>query len=164
MPRVTFPTPLGACAVSWGDAGLTRFELPTAAARADDLSLAVAPADIAALVARVQRHLGGEPQDFSDAHYDFALVPEFQREVLRATLAVKSGHTATYGEIAAALGQPPAVSRAVGTALGANPWPLLVPCHRIVAADGKMTGFSGPGGIKTKLRLLALEGSQLFAD
>ena len=94
--------------------------------------------------------------------YDFSRVPPFVGEVLRATLHVKSGRTATYGEIATAIGQPLAASRAVGSALGDNPWPLLIPCHRIVAADGRMTGFSGPGGVATKARLLALEGAQLL--
>lgn len=162
MARTRFPTPLGACAVAWGAQGLTGFELPEAAARPDDA--AEPPPWIAALIARVQQHLGGQLQDFSDAPYNFGLVPNFAQEVYRATLAVKAGRTTSYGAIATALGQPAAVSRAVGSALGANPWPLLVPCHRVVAADGKMTGFSGPGGIKTKLRLLALEGSELFAE
>lgn len=162
MPRATFTTALGACALTWGEAGLTGFELPKAAARDDDV--AQSPDFIAALIARVRQHLAGSPQDFSDVRFDFARVPEFPREVYHATLAVKAGQTSSYGEIAAALGYPPGTSRAVGTALGANPWPLLVPCHRIVSADGKMTGFSGPGGVKTKLRLLALEGAQLFAE
>ncbi len=162
MCRTTFPTPLGRCAVSWHEAGLTGFELPEAPVRAGDTS--EPPAAIAAIIARVQRHLAGEPQDFSDLRYDFAEVPAFDLAVLRATLAVKSGQTRSYGEIATAIGQPLAASRAVGSALGANHWPLLIPCHRIVAADGRMTGFSGPGGIKTKLRLLALEGAQLFAE
>jgi methylated-DNA-[protein]-cysteine S-methyltransferase len=162
MSRIVFDTSLGPCALSWHDAGLTGFELPVAPARGDDQT--TPPPAIAMLMARVRRHLSGEPQDFSDLDYDFDSVAEFPREVYRATLAVKSGRTASYGEIAARLGHPPAVSRAVGAALGANPWPLLVPCHRIVAADGRMTGFSGPGGIKTKLRLLALEGAQLFAE
>ncbi len=160
MPRVTFSTALGPCALAWAEAGVTRFELPAAAPRTDDAS--PPPPEIAAILARVQRHLRGEPQDFSDVRYDFARVPEFHRAVLRATLDVKSGHTATYGAIAAALGQPPGASRAVGTALGANPWPLLIPCHRIVAAGGKMTGFSGPGGVETKVKLLALEGARLL--
>jgi methylated-DNA-[protein]-cysteine S-methyltransferase len=112
----------------------------------------------------VRQHLVGKPQDFSDLPYDFTRVEKFAEGVYRSTLAVKSGQTCSYGDIAKKLGQPPAVSRAVGTALGANPWPLLVPCHRVVASDGRMTGFSGPGGIKTKLRLLALEGAQLFAE
>ena len=162
MPRTTFQTSLGRCAIAWGDAGLARFELPEAASRPDDV--ASPPPEIAAIIARVGKHLAGEPQDFAALRFDFAQTPEFQQQVYAATLAVKSGRTASYGEIAAAIGQPPAASRAVGSALGANPWPLLIPCHRIVAADGKMTGFSGPGGIKTKLRLLALEGSELFAE
>jgi methylated-DNA-[protein]-cysteine S-methyltransferase len=159
MPRTTFRTALGACALSWGDAGVTGFELPVAPGRADDC---VPPAAIAALVARVQQHLAGIPQDFTDVPYDFARIPEYHREVYRVTLAVKSGQTASYREVATVLGQPPGASRAVGAALGANPWPLLVPCHRIVSSTGKMTGFSGPGGVKTKLQLLALEGAQWF--
>ncbi len=162
MPRATFPTALGTCALSWSETGLTGFELPEVPVRGDDA--ASPPAAIAVLIARVQRHFTGELQDFSDLRYDFGRVPEFPREVYHATLAVKAGSTASYGDIAAVLGYAPGMSRAVGTALGANPWPLLVPCHRIVSADGKMTGFSGPGGVKTKLRLLALEGAQLFAE
>jgi methylated-DNA-[protein]-cysteine S-methyltransferase len=162
MPRTTFPTALGTCALSWGDAGLTGFELPEAPARADDQ--AQPPAEITGLIFRVQQHLTGTLQDFSDVRYDFSQIPEFAREVYHAALAVKAGRTSSYGTLASVLGQPPAASRAVGSALGANPWPLLVPCHRIVAADGRMTGFSGPGGIKTKLRLLALEGAELFAE
>jgi methylated-DNA-[protein]-cysteine S-methyltransferase len=119
---------------------------------------------VAAIIARVQRHLAGEPQDFGDLPYAFNVVSDFAVQVYRAALTVKPGRTCSYGDLARQLGHPPAVSRAVGTALGANPWPLLVPCHRIVAGDGKMTGFSGPGGIKTKLRLLTIEGAQLFAE
>ena len=162
MRRCTFETPIGRCAISWHDAGLTGFELPEAEPKANDEG---DPSDaIAKLIDRVRRHLSGELQDFSDLIYDFADVPKFNAAVLRATLAVKSGETKSYGEITRAIGHPPAVSRAVGAALGANRWPLLIPCHRIVSANGKMTGFSGPGGIKTKLRLLALEGAQLFAE
>ncbi|MDB6169254.1 MAG: methylated-DNA--protein-cysteine methyltransferase [Verrucomicrobia bacterium] len=160
--RSTFATPLGRCAISWEGAAITRFELPDAAARADDAE--APPEFVAEIIRRVGRHLVGGREDFSDLPYDFRRAPDFAREVYRATLAVKPGRTASYGAIAAAIGQPAAASRAVGAALGSNPWPLLVPCHRIVAADGRMTGFSGPGGIKTKLRLLALEGSELFAE
>ena len=160
MPRATFSTPLGACAIAWGEAGLTGFELPGAQPRLTDES--TPPPEIAAIITRAQRHVGGEPQDFSDVRYDFAGVAEFNLRVLRATLAVKSGRTATYGEIAAAIGETPVASRGVGSALGANRWPLLIPCHRITGAHGKMTGFSGPGGIDTKVKLLALEGAQLL--
>lgn len=162
MNRVTFSTPIGRCAVSWEDAGLTQFELPEAAA--GDRASSKMPAEISSLIQRVRAHLGGELQDFSHERFAFERVPAFAKQIYRAALAIKPGHTATYGELAIAVGQPVGVSRAVGAALGANPWPLLVPCHRIVAATGKMTGFSGPGGVNTKVKLLALEGAQLFAE
>ena len=162
MPHATFATPLGLCVIAWGDAGITRFLLPDPE-RPPGAAVEVEPPSwISSIVGRVQRHLAGEAQDFSDVRYDFTRVTEFVAEVLHVTLTVKSGHTATYGDLAAALGQPAAASRAVGSALGDNPWPLLIPCHRIVAASGKMTGFSGPGGVATKVRLLALEGAQLL--
>ncbi len=161
MPHATFQTPLGACAIAWGDAGLTGFSLPGGAPQTT-VRGAEPPSWIRDIIARVQRHLAGEPQDFSDLRYNFAAVPAFNQRVLRATLAVKSGRTSTYGDIAAAIGEPAASSRAVGAALGANHWPLLIPCHRITGAHGKMTGFSGPGGVQTKTRLLALEGAQLL--
>lgn len=162
MRRVTFDTPLGRCALSWHDAGLTGFELPEAALRHTDIS--PPPAEIQQIVDRVRRHLSGQPQDFSDLRYDFSHLPDFNLAVLRETLRIPSGATTTYGAIATALGQPAAVSRAVGSALGANRWPLLIPCHRVVASDGRMTGFSGPGGVRTKTRLLALEGAQLLSE
>ncbi len=163
MHRTTFETALGRCAVRWQDEErVSGFDLPDAAPGADD-ELSPPPA-ILAVIARVRRHLGGDLQDFSDLNYDFDTLPTFNAAVLRATLLVKPGQTRSYGEIAAAIGQPPAASRAVGAALGANRWPLLIPCHRIVSASGKMTGFSGPGGVQAKLRLLALEGAQLFAE
>jgi methylated-DNA-[protein]-cysteine S-methyltransferase len=162
MRRAPFDTLIGRCAISWHDAGLTGFELPEAAVRSSDETNL--PMEIASLIDRVRRHLNGELQDFSDVHFDFAEVPAFNATVLRATLSVKAGETRSYGDVAHIIGQPPAASRAVGAALGGNRWPLLIPCHRVVSADGKMTGFSGPGGIKTKLRLLTIEGAQLFAE
>jgi methylated-DNA-[protein]-cysteine S-methyltransferase len=160
MPQTTSSTPLGFCGLEWNDAGLTRFMLPGFTLHPE--LEAVPPPWVKAVIARVGRHLAGDFQDFSDVPYDFTSHPPFLCEVLRATLAIKAGHTATYGELAQAIGHPPAASRAVGAALGANPWPLLIPCHRIVAANGKMTGYSGPGGIDTKVKLLALEGAQLL--
>ena len=161
MPHATFSTPLGTCAIAWSDKGITRFLLPDPDRGRGDTETDP-PAWVVAIIERVQRHVAGAPQDFSDVRFDYGRMPEFNRAVLKATLAVKSGHTATYGEIATAIGQPLGASRAVGTALGDNPWPLLIPCHRIVAASGKMTGFSGPGGVATKSKLLALEGAQLL--
>lgn len=161
MPHATFQTPLGTCAIAWSDVGITRFLLPDPARARGDTETDP-PAWVAAVIERVQQHIAGNPQDFSDVSFDYGRMTGFNRAVLGATLAIKSGHTATYGDIATAIGQPVAASRAVGTAFGDNPWPLLVPCHRIVAASGKMTGFSGPGGVATKVKLLALEGAQLL--
>jgi methylated-DNA-[protein]-cysteine S-methyltransferase len=160
--RMTFSTALGTCALAWDQSGLVRFELPETVAHAGDA--AEATREISQLIERVRAHFEGELQDFSAEKYAFHLVPDFARKVYRAALDVKPGRTATYGDLAAAIGESRAVSRAVGAALGANPWPLLIPCHRIVAANGKMTGFSGPGGVSTKVKLLALEGAQLFAE
>jgi len=164
MPHATFTTPLGLCAIAWHETALTRFLLPDPVRTAVGHGETPPPPWVAAIMQRVQLHLAGQPQDFSDVPYDFTRVTDFVGVVLRATLAIKSGTTATYGDLAAVLGQPAAASRAVGAALGDNPWPLLIPCHRIVAAGGKMTGFSGPGGVATKVRLLALEGAQLLAE
>jgi len=161
MPHATFTTPLGTCAIAWNDRGLTRFLLPDPDRGTSDTQ-ADPPPWVEAIIERVRLHLRGEPQDFSDVRFDFGRLSEFNRAVLEATLRVKSGHTATYGEIASALGQPAAASRAVGTALGENPFPLLIPCHRVVASTGNMTGFSGPGGVATKTKLLALEGAMLL--
>jgi methylated-DNA-[protein]-cysteine S-methyltransferase len=163
MPHVTFITPLGTCAIAWSDAGITRFLLPDPDRQAS-ASDNEPPDWIKTVIDRVQRHLCGDAQDFSDLRYDFERVPPFQRSILRATLGIKCGHVSTYGEIAAAIGQPASASRAVGSALGSNPWPLLIPCHRVLAATGSMTGFSGPGGVTTKVRLLAIEGAQLVAE
>jgi len=161
MPETTFPTPLGVCRISWQDDVITGFGLPD---EHETMSEATdAPKWIQDIIERVGRHMNRQFQDFSDLPFNFSQVGEFPREVYRCTLRVKAGNTCSYGEIARELGYPSATSRAVGASLGANPWPLLVPCHRVVAANGKMTGFSGPGGIETKLKLLALEGVQLFA-
>jgi methylated-DNA-[protein]-cysteine S-methyltransferase len=163
MPHATFITPLGLCAIAWNEIGLTRFLLPDPE-RQPSSTETQPPSWVNEIIERVKRHLSGDPQDFADVRFDFSRVPQFVRSVLTATLNVKPGHTASYGELAIAIGQPLAASRAVGSALGDNPWPLLIPCHRILSATGKMTGFSGPGGIGTKVKLLALEGAQLLAE
>lgn len=163
MPHATFPTPLGICAIAWNDTGLTRFLLPDPD-RPPGTAAVETPSWVSQIVDRVQRHLAGEPQDFANVLYDFTKVPEFVRSVLQATLAIKPGCTATYGEIASTIGLGPTAARAIGSALGANPWPLLIPCHRVIAATGGMTGFSGPGGVGMKVKLLAIEGAQLLAE
>jgi len=184
-----FPTALGECTLSWSDAGLTSFTFPSAphfpprsvARERNDSSARCPPSSvvspppsvvrppssvdcppsIATIVARVQRHLAGDLQDFADLAYDWSGVTGFQSRVLRAVLAIQPGRTATYGDLAHAIGAKPGAARAVGGAVGANPWPLLIPCHRILGAGGRLTGYSGPGGIATKRALLALEGVEL---
>ncbi len=169
MPHALFSTVIGTCGIAWRGNAVTAFRLPeadgslhAAAFAAQDRDFAPPPAWVQALSGRVQLHLTGKPQDFEDVPLDLAQASEFQQQVYRAALRVKSGTTQTYGWLARTIGQPVSASRAIGTALGQNPWPLLVPCHRFVSADGKMTGFSAPGGINTKLKLLTIEGAQLF--
>jgi methylated-DNA-[protein]-cysteine S-methyltransferase len=169
-----FDTPVGICRIDWQEGRLTAFRLPEATPAAtagvppgavlppEADGTGVVPAWVREIESRVLRHLSGEPQEFDGEPYDFSGVSDFQRQVYRAALQVKAGRTETYGGLARRMGFPVSASRAVGTALGQNPWPLLVPCHRFIGANGKMTGFSAPGGIETKLRLLAIEGVELF--
>ena len=170
MGARTFPTALGPCALSWEGGLLTGFQLPSADERATLARLGAQPTReeppewVAALVLRAQRHLGGDPQDYGDVELDWSRVGPFEAAVYRHTRQIPAGSTRTYGEIARLAGGGPGAGRAVGAALGANPWPLIVPCHRVVAAGGKMTGFSAPGGIRTKTRLLAIEGAQLLSE
>lgn len=159
MAATAFKTALGLCGIAWDGGQITSFSLPEAAASSDP-----PPRWVEAILARVRRHLAGKMQDFADLPFAWDRVTPFQRAVYEAALRMKPGQTWSYGQLAAAIGQTSAAARAVGTALGQNPWPLLVPCHRFVGADGRMTGFSAPGGIKTKLRLLTLEGAELFAE
>jgi methylated-DNA-[protein]-cysteine S-methyltransferase len=158
-----FSTPLGLCGVTWGDAGITGVEMPGSpvlrGAREGDV--AGAPEAIREAVAGVRALLEGEARDLRDVVVDESILDPFRREVLRATRAIGPGATRSYGEIARAVGAPDA-ARAVGTALGANPYPIIVPCHRVLAADGALTGFSAPGGVVTTRRLLEIEGAPGF--
>jgi methylated-DNA-[protein]-cysteine S-methyltransferase len=103
--------------------------------------------------------LRGEPSDLSDVTIDVDKVPEFNRKVYDIARSIPPGATLTYGEIAERLGDK-LLARDVGQALGQNPIPLIVPCHRVLAAGGKTGGFSAPGGVISKLRLLTIEGAQ----
>lgn len=163
MPKSSFPTSLGACSLSWGERGLSSFNLPVegrgTGGGGDD-----PPEWVRSVILRVRRHLECDLQDFSDVAIDWSLVSAFQQAVLKETQRIKPGFTRSYGDIARALSLGPDAARAVGAALAANPWPLVVPCHRVVASTGRMTGFSGPGGVRTKTRLLALEGAELLSE
>lgn len=156
MPSSPFQSPLGLCRLSWRENLLTRFDLPGFSAEPGEPPSAP-PAWIESLIEKVRLHLAGDMQDFASAPFDFSLVTPFQSRVYRAALAVPPGEIKTYGWLAHQLGRTAGSSRAIGQALGRNPWPLLVPCHRFVGSTGKLTGFSAPGGVATKRKLLDLE-------
>ncbi len=119
------------------------------------------PPWVAEAMDRIAGHLEGSAVDFSTILLDLAPVPPFFRRVYEEARAVPRGEVRTYAELAAAAGSP-AASRAVGQAMAKNPWPVVVPCHRIVGSAGKPGGFSAPGGLDTKARLLALEGASFI--
>ena len=161
-----FDTPFGRCGIAWSGRELTGFRLPETgeAVRLVAPTEADLPAWVTAITTRVCAHLAGRLEDFSDLPYAWSSVSDFKREVYLQTLRISPGTTSTYGAIARALGLDNEGARAVGVALGANPWPLVIPCHRVVSSSGAMTGFSGPGGIRTKTRLLVLEGAELISE
>jgi len=165
-----FDTAVGWCAVAWGADGILGTWLPGATAAATrravlrrhpDAEEATPPPGVAEAIDGMTRLLAGEDVDLSDVTLDMTGVPEFQREVYAVARALPRGVTMTYGEIASRVGAPGA-AQAVGQAMGHNPFPIVVPCHRVVAAGGANGGFSAPGGVDTKLRLLAIEGATLF--
>jgi methylated-DNA-[protein]-cysteine S-methyltransferase len=161
-----FDTAIGDCGIVWNERGIAGVQLPEAkpaATRARMLRRfpgAVelpAPSDIEHVIAAMRALLRGETVDLSDVDLDLEDVPAFERSVYDVTRTIAPGRTLSYGEIAARVGTP-RDAREVGKALGNNPFPIIVPCHRVVAADGRMHGFSGGGGVKTKLRMLQIEG------
>ena len=111
---------------------------------------------IEAVIERVRGLLAGGRDDLADIPLDLDGQPAFNLRVYEIARAITPGETSTYGEVAKAMGEPGA-ARAVGKALGDNPWPIVVPCHRVLGASGNMGGFSAPGGAETKARLLTLE-------
>jgi methylated-DNA-[protein]-cysteine S-methyltransferase len=117
------------------------------------------PVDVQRAIAGIVALLRGEQRDLNDVSIDAEDLPAFNRKVYDITRAIPPGATLTYGEIAERLGDK-LLARDVGQALGQNPIPLIVPCHRVLAASGKTGGFSAPGGVASKLRLLTIEGAQ----
>lgn len=165
-----FGTAIGTCGIAWGERGIVGVQLPevdTAAAmrrmqRHGPVVDMPPPPDVAHAIARIVSLLEGvpgEPADLSDIVLDMAAVPPFHQRVYAAARRIGPGATTTYGEMARQLGDPGA-ARAVGQALGHNPFAPVVPCHRILAANGAAGGFSAAGGTRTKLRLLEIEGAQ----
>lgn len=167
-----FETALGHVALAWSDAGLTRLALPqqdlVEAQRlatgwrdaGEPVAEADAPEFVRAAIGLVRRYAEGETMDFSVLPFDLRGVGHFRRAIYDAALRLPQGTVTTYGELAAQAGFPGA-ARETGQALGANPMPLVIPCHRILAAGGRIGGFSAPGGVVTKQRLLAHEGVDL---
>lgn len=163
-----FDTALGACAIAWGKQGLTGVQLPefdAAATRArmrtrfPQVPQAVPPPDVQNAVDDIAALLRGEPhepRDLSHILLDWRGVPPFNRRVLELARTIAPGQTLTYGDIATRLGEPGA-ARAVGQALGHNPFAPVVPCHRVLAAGSRSGGFSAGGGVTTKLRMLLTE-------
>lgn len=162
-----FGTAIGACAIAWGPRGVIGVQLPEgseAATRARiseyfaDATESSPPQGIQHAIDEIIALLKGSRDDLADIELDWDGVPEFHRRVYELTRAVPPGKTITYGDIANRLGQPGS-AQAVGQALGRNPFPIVVPCHRVLAAGGKDGGFSGAGGVATKRRMLVIEGA-----
>ncbi len=163
-----FATPLGRCGLAWGAHGIlaasfshgseeeTRADLRRRVTGAIEMS--VVPVNITATIHEIVKLFSDGDADFSRTELDLSDVTDFDREVLKLTMAIIPGRTRTYGELARDLGNV-AFSRRVGQALGRNPIPIIVPCHRVVGAGGMMTGFSAPGGTDTKRHLLKIEGA-----
>ena len=178
MPRVRpeayalFDTAIGRCGIAWTERGVCAVQIPEVDEAMTRRRLlrqwpqteeVDPPPGVAEIIDRIVALLRGEEVEFSDCQLDLRGTSEFERQVYAAALAIPSGRTETYGAIADTVGQPGA-ARAVGRALGANPVPIVVPCHRVVAASGKSGGFSAPGGAATKLRMLAIESVNVAPD
>ena len=162
-----FETAIGRCAVAWAGRGIVAVQLPQPSEaqtrvrlrqRYEGLEEAAPPAAIQAAIERIITLLEGQPADLSSIDLDLSDSPEFNRQVYAIAREIPPGATLTYGDIAKRLGGVE-LSRNVGTALGQNPCPIVVPCHRVLAAGGKPGGFSANGGVVTKLKMLAIEGA-----
>jgi methylated-DNA-[protein]-cysteine S-methyltransferase len=160
-----FETRLGFCGIAWAEGGITRFRLPyTAHEEAErqfaGKATASAPtAHVASVVDMARRYFAGERIDFSAIGLDLTAVDPPRRVIYDALREVAFGKTVTYGELAKRAGATaPQAAQEVGIAMARNPVPLIIPCHRVLAAGGKLGGFSAPGSVETKQRMLALEG------
>ena len=165
-----FETAAGYCGVAWSALGITRFQLPAATAGETERNLvrrlpgalaAAPPREIAAIVAAATRYFRGERVDFSALPLDLGAQDEFFAKVYAHVRRLEWGQTTTYGSVAKELGAGPEAAREVGQAMARNPIPLIIPCHRVLAAGGKVGGFSAPGGAAAKVRMLALEGVRM---
>jgi methylated-DNA-[protein]-cysteine S-methyltransferase len=164
-----FDTPIGTCAIAWGERGIAGILLPDARELQTRAYLLrrfpgatesdAPPPHVAEAIAAIVGLLSGRPGDLTAIELDLDRVPPFHRRVYEAIRHIPPGETRTYGEVAALVGDGMGAAQAVGQAMGANPFPIVVPCHRVVAANGRPGGFSAPGGVDTKLRMLRIEGA-----
>jgi methylated-DNA-[protein]-cysteine S-methyltransferase len=172
-----FDTAIGPCAIAWSARGISALQLPEADRQSTRARLrrrlpgaveAEPPASVQHAIEAMVALLQGEPVDLGDIVLDETGVPDFHRRVYAVARTIAPGTTLTYGEVARRIGEPGA-ARAVGQALGQNPFAIIVPCHRVLAAAGGIGGFSAGGGRTTKRRMLAIErarpgdGPDLFA-
>ena len=162
-----FDTAIGRCGIVWGERGISAVQLPmpnedkTRARirqRHGDIAEAPPPAEVQSAIDGMVELLAGKPNDLRDVVLDLDDVPEFNRGVYDIARTIPPGKTMTYGDIAKKLGGVE-LSRDVGQALGRNPCPIVVPCHRVLAAGNKPGGFSANGGVVTKLKMLTIEGA-----
>lgn len=165
--HLVFETAMGFMGIGWSASGLTRLCLPQSSRSAvenrlqrlgfTDSGQSDRPAWVSSAVDAIKAYAAGETVDFSNVPVDLAGIDEFRIAIYDAARKLKFGETTTYGELAKRAGHA-GLPRETGAALGANPVPLVIPCHRITAAGGKIGGFSAPGGSATKEKMLALEG------
>jgi len=160
-----FDTAIGRCGIAWGECGVAGVQLPEAGEaetrarmfhRFPAAGETAPPPVVQQAVERIVALLRGEASDLSTVALDMDGVPEFHRRVYDTARTIPPGGTLSYGDIARRVGAPGA-ARAVGQALGRNPFPIVVPCHRVLAAGGRIGGFSAQGGVATKRRMLAIE-------
>ena len=166
-----FDTVIGRCGLAWGVRGLIGVQLPEATPgaawarlrkRFPDAVEVEPPPEIEVVIDRIRDLLAGGRDDLADIVLDLEGQSAFHLRVYAIARAIPPGETSTYGEVARAMGEPGA-ARAVGKALGENPWPIVVPCHRVLGSSGSMGGFSAPGGSTTKARLLTIEKAKTSA-
>ena len=164
---LVFETAGGFCSLAWHSAGITCFRLPTKTAEAaerlllrkvPDAKPGIPTAHVAEVVTAAKRYFEGEETDFSDVALDLSAQDAFFKQIYDVARKLKWGQTTTYGAVAKELGAGPEAARDVGQAMAKNPVPLIIPCHRVLAAGGKIGGFSAPGGSTAKARMLELEG------
>ena len=163
-----FDTAIGPCGIAWTGRGVCGVQLPEGDSEATRARLrrrfpgareVKPPPAVQDAIDGIVALLSGEPRDLSRVAIDDTSISEFNRKVYAIARTIPPGRTITYGEIAERLGDK-ALARAVGQAMGENPTPIIMPCHRVLAAEGKPGGFSAPGGVATKLRLLTIERAQ----